>query len=64
VKRSPQDIVLAAWTLIAGGLFVLPVVFGLNRAELERAGRYVYLIVMAVGTMALALGALEGRRRL
>lgn len=64
MKRCWQDIVLTAWTLVAGGLFVVFVVSGLNWSELELAGRCVYLIMVAAGTVALVLRALEGRKRL
>lgn len=64
MKWPWQDIVVAAWTLIAGGAFVSYVVSSTALQELELMGRYVYLIVMAGGTIALALGILEGRRQL
>jgi hypothetical protein len=63
VKLCWRDIILAVWSLIAGGAFALPLILGLDWPELELVGRYVYLVVVAGGALALALGALDVRRQ-
>jgi hypothetical protein len=63
VRLSWIDVILAVWALLAGGAFALPLVLGVQWPELEMAGRYVYLVVVAGGALVTVMGALAVRRQ-
>lgn len=49
------DAAIALWIVVVGVAFIVPLVFGAERLELELVGRYVYLVVVSVGLIGLAL---------